>query len=653
MFDEMPYRNVVSWTALIAGCSQNGKDADALELYLEMLKSGVAPDEFTFGSAVKACSGLGDFNLGRQLHAHVLKSTFGSELVAQNALIAMYTKFDRVDLAWDVFSLIEAKDLISWGSMIAGFTQLGRELEGLQHFKEMMDQGDFQPNEFIFGSAFSACNSLLKPEFGRQIHGLCLKFGYNKNNFSGSSLCDMYAKSGFLSSAVAAFCQIEKPDLVSWNVIIAGLANHGNCDEALSFFIRMRHLNVSPDETTARYLLCGFTNPSTLNQGMQIHSYIIKMGFHSDVQVGNILLTMYAKSSNLQDAYNTFEEMRPNKNLVSWNAILSACLQHNEPMEVFRLFKILLLSDMDPDYITLTTVIGAYAEIASLEMANQIHCYTFKLGLVQDVSVSNGLIDLYTKCGSLDIASCLFDDIEVPDVFSWSTLIVGYAQFGYAKEALRLYSRMRSFGVKPDEVTVVGVLTACSHVGLVDEGWKLYRTMEKEHGIVPTKEHDACMVDLLSRAGCLQEAKDFVLKLVRDPGIVVWKTLLAACKTYKDVEIGKWVAESILRLEPSNSAALVLLARIYASLGNWEEVARLRGSMKEQGVRKVPGQSWIEVRKRMHAFLAQDNLHPERDRIYSVLEELWLQLLDHGYVPSGGQEFSRPSRKGMLMEIGS
>lgn len=653
VFDEMPDRNVVSWTALIAGYSQNGKDMNALELYLEMLKSGVAPDEFTFGSAVKACSGFGDFNLGSQLHAHVLKSTSGSELIAQNALIAMYTKFDRVDLAWYVFSRIEVKDLISWGSMIAGFTQLGHELEGLQHFKEMMDQGGFQPNEFIFGSAFSACSSLLKPEYGRQTHGLCVKFGFGKNNFSGSSLCDMYARSGFLSSAVAAFRQIERPDLVSWNVIIAGLANHGHCDEALSFFIRMRHLNMIPDETTVRYLLCGCTNPSSLNKGMQIHSYIVKIGFHSDVQVGNILLTMYAKSSSLQDAFNAFEEVRQNKNMVSWNAVLSACVHHSEPMEVFRLFKLLLLSDMDPDYITLTTVIGAYADIASLEMANQIHCYTIKLGLVPDVSVSNGLIDMYTKCGSLDIARSLFDDIEDPDVFSWSTLIVGYAQFGYAKEALRLYAKMRSFGVKPDDVTVVGVLTACSHVGLVEEGWNLYKTMETEHGIVPTKEHYACMVDLLGRAGCLREAKDFVQKLVHDPGVVVWKTLLAACKTYKDAEIGKWVAESILRLDPSNSAALVLLCRIHASSGNWEEVARLRGSMKEQGIRKVPGQSWIEVKKRMHAFLAQDNLHPERDRIYSVLEELLLQLLDHGYIPSRCQEFSRPSRKEMLMEIGS
>ncbi|PKI32513.1 hypothetical protein CRG98_047093 [Punica granatum] len=632
VFDEMPEKNVVSWTALIAGYSQNGRDADALELYVEMLKSGVSPDEFTFGSAVKACSGFGDLSLGRQLHAHVLKSGSGSQLIAQNALIAMYTKFDRVDLSWDVFFHIEDKDLISWASMIAGFCQLGHQLEGLRHFKNMMREDSFQPNEFIFGSAFSACSTVLEPEYGKQIHGLCIKFGFGRNNFSGCSLCDMYAKSGFLLSAVAAFHQIEKPDLVSWNVIIAGLANHGHWDKALLFFIQMRHLNMIPDETTARYLLCGFMSPSTLNQGMQIHSYIVKMGFHSDVQVGNILLTMYAKSSNLHDAFNAFEEVRKNENLVSWNAILSACMQHHEPMEVFRLFKLLLLSDMEPDYITLTTVIGAYAEIASLEMASQIHCYTIKLGMVQDVSVSNGLTDMYTKCGSLDTARSLFYDIEVPDVFSWSTLIVGYAQFGYAEEALKLYARMRSSGVKPDDVTFVGVLTACSHVGLVEEGWELYNSIETEHRIVPTREHCACMVDLLGRAGYLSEAKEFIQKLVHDPDIVVWKTLLAACKTYKDHEIGKWVAENILRLDPSNSAALVLLCRIYASSGNWEEVARLRGSMKEQGVRKVPGQSWIEVKNRMHAFLAQDNLHPERDRIYSVLEELWLHLLDHGYL---------------------
>ncbi|KAK9289594.1 hypothetical protein L1049_007750 [Liquidambar formosana] len=192
---------------------------------------------------------------------------------------------------------------------------------------------------------------------------------------------------------------------------------------------------------------------------------------------------------------------------------------------------------------------------------------------------------------------------------------------------------MRSLGIRPNQVTFVGVLTACSHVGLVEDGLQLYRTMETEHGIVPTIEHCSCVVDLLARAGCLNAAEGFINKMAFDPDIVVWKTLLAACKTHGNVEVGKRAAENILKIDPSSSAAHVLLCNIYASTGSWEQVARLRGLMKQRGIKKVPGQSWIEFKDRIHVFVAEDILHPEREKIYTILEELWLQMLDAGYRP--------------------
>ncbi|KAK3420654.1 hypothetical protein EUGRSUZ_G01514 [Eucalyptus grandis] len=575
VFDEMRHRNVVSWTSLIAGYSQNGQNIDAVRLYFEMLQSGLLPDHFTFGSVLKACSGLGGVGLGMQLHAHVVKSEFGSHLIAQNALIAMYTKLDRIDDACRVYHRIKEKDLISWSSMIAGFSQLNHELQALRYFKEML-------------------------------------------------------------------CQ-ETPDLISWNAALAGFATNGHSNEMISYFNQMRHLNLHPDDITIRSLLCACTSPSSLQQGKQMHSYIIKMAFVLDISVCNALVTMYAKCSNLMEALKAFQEMRHHDDLISWNAILVACMQHKEPMEVFKLFKLLLISEVKPDYITLTTMIGAYTEMASLDMGSQVHCYAVKTGLVLDVSVANALIDMYAKCGSLKIARTLFDSIVNPDVISWSSLIVGYAQFGHAEEALKLYEKMRSLGVKPNEVTIVGVLTACSHVGLVEEGWELYKTMELEHGILPTKEHSACVVDLLARAGHLYEAKDFIKQMEDTPDIVVWKALLAASKTHKNLEIGRWAAENLLKLDPLNATAHVLLCSIYASTGHWDDVGRLRSLMRELGVSKVPGQSWIEIKSRVHAFLADDNLHPERDKIYQVMGELWLQLLDHDYVPFQNQALSRLS----------
>ncbi|KAF5737558.1 pentatricopeptide repeat-containing protein [Tripterygium wilfordii] len=633
-FDGMVQRNLVSWTSVIAGYSQNGKEVDAILLYLEMLQSGVLPDHFTFGSILKACSGLGNVGLGRQIHAQVIKSEFGSHLIAQNALIAMYSKFDKIADAWDVFFRIREKDLISWSSMIAGFSQLGYECESLHYFRGMVCQGTYVPNEYLFGSAFRSCSSLLKPEYGRQIHSLCLKFGFGGNNFAGCSLCDMYARCGFLGSARIVFRQIERPDLASWNAIIAGIASGSDANEALSQFARMRHLGLIPDDITFRSLLCSCTNPLSLYHGMQVHSYIIKLGFDFYVSVCNALLTMYAKCSNLHNAFSVFEEMRNTADSVSWNAVLTSCLLHKQPGEVLRLSKLMLGSEIKPDHITINNILGACAEIASLEMGNQIHCYTMKSGLILQAPVVNGLIDMYAKCGSLVSAQKLFDSVVNPDVVSWSSLIVGYALFGYGEAALNLFGMMRSSGFKPNEVTLLGVLTACSHVGLVEDGWRLYKTMEAEYGIVPTREHCSCMVDLLARAGLLYEAESLINEMACDPDIVVWKTLLAACKTRGNVDIGKRAAENILKIDPTNSSALVLLCNIHASSGNWADVSRLRSLMKEKGVKKVPGQSWIEVKDRIHVFFAEDSLHPQRENIYNMLDDLWLQMQDDGYVPS-------------------
>ncbi|KAI4300239.1 hypothetical protein L6164_033636 [Bauhinia variegata] len=332
-FDEMRQRNVVSWTLMISQYIQNGQEIDAITMYIQMLRSGHLPDHLTFGSLIKACSGVGDAALGLQVHAHIIKSEFGRDLIAQNALIAMYTKFGQIAHASDVFSMILTKDLISWSSMIAGFSQQGYDLEALYLFRDMLRQGVYHPNEFIFSSVFSACGSLLEPEFGRQIHGMCAKLGLGRNIFAGCSLCDMYAKFGCLQSAKMVFYLIESPDLVSWNAIISAFADAGNADEAISFFCQMMHLGLTPDSITVLSLLCACAIPMMLSQGMQIHSYIIKTGFNKDIAVCNSLLSMYSKCSNLQDVFNVFKDMSKNANLISWNSILSACLQHKHPGE--------------------------------------------------------------------------------------------------------------------------------------------------------------------------------------------------------------------------------------------------------------------------------------------------------------------------------
>ncbi|XP_016482531.1 pentatricopeptide repeat-containing protein At3g53360, mitochondrial-like [Nicotiana tabacum] len=633
MFDEMLERNLVSWTSIIAGYSQNGQEKEAVDLYFRMRQCGLIPDQFTFGSVIKACSYMNQVELGKLLHGHVIKSEPGSHLIAQNALIAMYTKFSRINEALAVFLRIKSKDLISWSSMVAGYSQLGYELEALSCFREMLGRGIYKLNEFIFGSVFSACRSLAQAEYGRQIHGLSIKFGLSFDAFVGCAVTDMYARCGWLRSARTAFYQIGNPDLVSWNALIAGFAYGGDPEEAISLFSQMRTLRLTPDDVTVRSLLCAFVSPSALFLGKQVHCYVIKSGFDLEISVSNTLLSTYANCSDLPDAYKIFNEIQNKADLVSWNAILTAFLQQSESGEVFSLFKMMLLSSNKPDHITLVNMLGASGKVASLEVGDQVCCYAMKNGLSEDICVMNALIDMYVKCGNMTSSRKLFDSMKNPDAVSWSSLIVGYAQFGYGEEALDLFQKMRYLAVKPNQVTFVGVLTACSHVGRVKEGWQLFRAMETEFGIVPTREHCCCVVDMLARAGCIEEAEAFINQMELDPDIVMWKTLLAACKTRNNLDVGKRAAEKILEIDPSNSAAHVLLCNIFASTGSWKDVASLRGLMRQKGVKKVPGQSWIEVKDRIHVFLAEDCMHPKRDRIYSMLDELWLQMLDDDYLP--------------------
>lgn len=607
-----------------------------------MLRLGTAPDEFALGSAVRACAELGDLGLGRQVHAQAIKSDNGSHLIVQNALVTMYSKSGSVGDGFALFERIRDKDLISWGSIIAGLAQQGREMDALHIFREMIAEGMHHPNEFHFGSVFRACSVVINSlEYGEQIHGLCVKYKLDRNSYAGCSLGDMYARCNKLDSAMKVFYRIESPDLVSWNSLINAFSADGLLSEAMVLFSEMRYSSLKPDGITVMALLCACVGCDALRQGRSIHSYLVKLGLGGDVMVCNSLISMYTRCLDFPSAMDVFHETN-DRDVVTWNSILTACVQHRHMEDVFKLFRLLHSSMPSLDRISLNNVLSASAELGYFEMAKQVHAYAFKVGLVSDAILSNALIDTYAKCGSLDDANKLFEIMGTGrDVFSWSSLIVGYAQFGYAKEALDLFARMRNLGVKPNHVTFVGVLIACSRVGLVDEGCYYYSIMEPEYGIVPTKEHCSCVIDLLARAGRLSEAAKFVDQMPFEPDIIMWNTLLAASRTHNDVEMGKRAAEGVLNIDPSHSAAYVLLCNIYASSGNWNEFARLKKDMRSSGVQKSPGKSWIKLKGELKVFIVEDRSHPESGEMYTMLDLIGFEMVKAGYIP----ELSCYSRK--------
>ncbi|KAK1684242.1 hypothetical protein QYE76_045090 [Lolium multiflorum] len=633
VFDEMPTKNPVSWASVIAAHAQNRRSAEALGLFSSMLRAGTTPDQFALGSVVRACAELGDVGVGRQVHAQAMKSGNGSDLIVENALVTMYSKSGLVGDGFSLFRRIREKDLISWGSIIAGFAQQGYETEALQMFREMIAEGMHHPSEFHFGSVFSACSVLGSLEYGEQIHSLSVKYRLDRNSYAGCSLSDMYARCKKLESARRVFYGIDAPDLVCWNSIINACSVQGLLNDAMVLYSEMRDSGLRPDGVTVRGLLCACVGCDALNHGRLIHSYLVKFGLDGQVSVRNSLLSMYARCMDFSSAMDVFNETRE-PDVVTWNSILTACVQHQHLELVFKLFNLLQRSVPSLDRISLNSVLSASAELGYIEMVEQVHTYTFKAGLVNDTMLSNGIIDTYAKCGSLDDATKLFEMMGTNcDVYSWSSLIVGYAQSGYARKALDLFARMRSLLIRPTHVTFVGVLTACSRVGFVDEGCYYYSIMEPEHGIAPTREHCSCVIDLLSRAGRLTEAAKFVDQMPFEPDIVMWKTLLAASKTHNDVEMGKRAAEAILRLDPSHSTAYVLLCNIYAASGDWGEFARLKKAMRSSGVKKSPGKSWVKLKGDLKVFIVEDRSHPESEEIYTMLELVEMEMIKDGYVP--------------------
>ncbi|ONK74940.1 uncharacterized protein A4U43_C03F11670 [Asparagus officinalis] len=633
LFDEMLDRNLVSWTSMISGYTQNQRESEALELYLVMIRSGLNPDQFCLGSVVRSCWGLCNVELGRQLHCQVVKLDYGSERIVQNALVTMYSKLGRVGDASVVFERIGERDLTSWGSIIAGFAQQGFELKALLLFKEMVGSGIFVPNNYHFGSVFGACGGISHLEFGEQIHGLCMTFGLASDEVVGCSLSKMYARLGRLDCAKKAFCQIQRPDLVSWNSIISAFSDKGFINDVIFFFSEMRSLGLKPDEITVQGLVRTCAISSSLTQGQVAHSYAVKMGYCSDTTVCNTLLDMYSRCSNFSTTLIIFEEMNANRDLVTWNTILSACMQHRQPEQVFNLYKLMRNSN-EMDHITISIILRACGELAYMQMVNQVHAHAFKVGLKDDMMVINCLIDTYAKCGSLDDARRVFEFmVSNRDVFSWSSLIVGYAQLGHGEKALELFTRMKILGIKPNHVTFVGVLTACSRVGLVDEGFHYYKVMETEYGIVPTREHCSCVIDLFARAGRLEEAERFMHQMSFEPDIIMWKTLLSACRSHNNMEIAKRAAEGILKIDPYNSAAYVLLCNTLASFGCWDGVAKLRRSMRSIGVRKSIGKSWIGVKEEVKVFMSEDRSHLETNDLYVILHVLCFEMAESGYEP--------------------
>ncbi|XP_057864380.2 pentatricopeptide repeat-containing protein At2g33680 [Cryptomeria japonica] len=563
VFDQMPDRNAVSWNVIISGYVQHEYNDKALKVLVQMQGADVKPNGFTFSSVLRACAGLAALEEGKQIHAVISKVGFGLDVFIGSSLVDMYAKCRQVDDAQQMFDKMPQRSGVSWNALLAGYAHSGYGVQVLKLFCHMQEER-MKPTEFTFSIVLMSCSARAALEEGKQLHAIVIKSGIESNVFVGSTLTDMYSKCSSILDAHRLFERMPERNVVSWTAMIAAYAQHQCINEVLQLLKQMQLAHVKLNQFTINSVLSACASPEALDPGKQVHALLIKSGFQSDICVGASLVTMYAKCGCVEGFVKVYETI-PEADVVSWNAMIAGYAQNGYGEEALQHFTQMLQAVLMPDFFTFASILKVCANLAILEQGKQVHTHAIKTG--------------------------------------------ASAQHGRGREALLLFEQMQEAGVHPDHITFIGLLSACSHVGFLDEGWKCFDLMSREYGIKPRMEHYSCIVDLLCRGGQLDRAEAFIHSMPLQPSILVWKTLLSACRIYGNMGVGKRVAEYLLHLDPQESTNYILLSNMFAAEGKWDDAARIRKTMNDGRVKKEPGCSWVEVNKSVHAFVTEDRSH--------------------------------------------
>ncbi|XP_044477838.1 pentatricopeptide repeat-containing protein At3g16610 [Mangifera indica] len=651
VFDTIRKPNVDLWNSMIRAYAWNGPLERALDLYYKMIQLGVEPTKFTFPFVLKACAGLRAIDDGEEIHGHAKRLGLDRDIYVCTSLIDLYAKCGVLTRAKEVFDGMFCRDIVAWNAMIAGFSLHGLYNSTIQLFIEMQKAG-ISPNSSTIVAVLPTVAEANVLNQGKAMHSYAVRRGFSNDMVVGTGLLDMYGKCQCIFYAKRISDMLEVKNEISWSVIIGAYVTCDLPREALGLFDRMLSENArNLTAVTLGTVLRACAKLTDLSEGKRIHCLSLKTGFVSDIMVGNTLLSMYAKCGIIDEAVRFFDGM-DKKDTVSYSAIISGCSQNGYAQEALCIFHQMQLSGNEPDIATMVGVLPTCSQLAALQHGACGHGYSVVHGFVVDTSVCNALIDMYSKCGKIEIARKVFDGTDKRDIVSWNAMIVGYGIHGLGTEALLLFNKMQAVGLKPDDVTFICLLSACSHSGLVTEGKQLFNSMIQGFKIVPRIDHYICMVDLLGRAGILNEACKFIENMPFEPDVCVWGALLAACRVHKNIELGEEVSKKIQSLGSEGSGNFVLLSNMYSAVGRWHDAARVRITQREQGIKKSPGCSWVEINGVVHAFVGGDRSHPQSTQINEKLDELLPEMIRLGYHAESGvvlQDVEKEEKEGILL----
>ncbi|XP_004147828.2 pentatricopeptide repeat-containing protein At1g14470, partial [Cucumis sativus] len=614
IFTSSPSPDASVYSCMLKYYSRMGAHNQVVSLFKCTHSLNLRPQPFVYIYLIKLAGKSGNL-----FHAYVLKLGHIDDHFIRNAILDMYAKNGQVDLARNLFEQMAERTLADWNSMISGCWKSGNETEAVVLFNMMPA----------------------------------------RNIITWTSMVTGYAKMGDLESARRYFDEMPERSVVSWNAMQSAYAQKECPKEALNLFHQMLEEGITPDDTTWVVTIssCSSIGDPTLADSilrMIDQKHIVLNSF-----VKTALLDMHAKFGNLEIARNIFDELgsqrnavtwnimisaytrvgklslarelfdnMPKRDVVSWNSMIAGYAQNGESAMSIELFKEMIsCMDIQPDEVTIASVLSACGHIGALKLSYWVLDIVREKNIKLGISGFNSLIFMYSKCGSVADAHRIFQTMGTRDVVSFNTLISGFAANGHGKEAIKLVLTMEEEGIEPDHVTYIGVLTACSHAGLLNEGKNVFKSIQ-----APTVDHYACMVDLLGRAGELDEAKMLIQSMPMKPHAGVYGSLLNASRIHKRVGLGELAASKLFELEPQNLGNYVLLSNIYASFGRWEDVKRVREMMKKGGLKKSVGMSWVEYKGQVHKFTVGDRSHEQSKDIYKLLAELERKMKRVGFV---------------------
>ncbi|XP_027356956.1 pentatricopeptide repeat-containing protein At2g04860 [Abrus precatorius] len=587
LFEDMAFRDVVSWNVLICGYSQNGHSYDALQLFVQMLRETFRPNQTTIVSLLPSCCRPELILQGRSIHGFGIKAGLGWDPQLKNALTSMYAKCDDLDASQLLFEERAERNVVSWNTMIGAYSQKGFLDKAMSCFKEMLKEG-LQPSPVTMMNLMSAN---VVPE---TVHCYVVKCGFTSDASVVTSLVCLYAKQGYTDAAKLLYRHFPTKDLVSLTSIISSYSEKGDVESAVECFIETQHLDIKSDAVALISVLHGINNPSHFAIGSAFHSYGLKKGLTNDCLVANGLISMYSRFDEIETALSLFFDVSE-KTLITWNSLISGCVQAGKSSDAMELFCQMNTCGQKPDAITIASLLSGCCQVGYLRIGETLHDYILRNNVKVEDFTGTALIDMYTKCGRLDYAEKVFCSINAPCLATWNSIISGYSLYGLEHKAFNGFSKLQEQGLEPDKITFLGVLAACTHGGLVHVGMEYFRMMTKEYGLMPSLQHYACVVSLLGRAGLFKEAIEIINRMEIRPDSAVWGALLSACCIQQEVKLGECLAKKLFLLNNKNGGFYVLMSNLYAIVGRWDDVARVRGMMRESGGDGCSGVSVIEV----------------------------------------------------------